>query len=65
MVELEEKEEAGCYTTKKEGAHIYHHSVMPCSWQIHEAGHTPLFVVHYPLRVVNTLLIGGRIFSVS
>jgi hypothetical protein len=31
MVELEEeKEEAGCYTVKKE-AHIYYHYVMPCS----------------------------------
>jgi hypothetical protein len=29
MVELEE-EEAGCYTTKKEEAHMYHHYVMPC-----------------------------------
>jgi hypothetical protein len=32
MVELEEEEETGCYTAKKEEAHIYHHS--------------PLFVVH-------------------
>jgi hypothetical protein len=32
MVELEEEEEeAGCYTTKKEEAHMYHYSVMPCS----------------------------------
>jgi hypothetical protein len=31
MVELEEEEEAGCYTTKKEKAHMYHHPVMPCS----------------------------------
>jgi hypothetical protein len=31
MVELEEEEEAGCYTAKKEEAHMYHHSVMPCS----------------------------------
>jgi hypothetical protein len=31
MVELEEeKEEADCYTAKKEEAHMYHHSVMPC-----------------------------------
>jgi hypothetical protein len=36
MVELEE--EAGCYTAKKE-AHIYHHSVMPCSWPFGEAVH--------------------------
>jgi hypothetical protein len=29
MVELEEEEEeAGCYTTKKEEAHMDHHSVM-------------------------------------
>jgi hypothetical protein len=35
MVELEEEEEAGCYTAKKEEAHMYHHSV-----------HAPLFVVH-------------------
>jgi len=25
---------------------MYHHSVMPCSLQIHEAGHAPFFVVH-------------------
>jgi hypothetical protein len=32
MVELEEEEEeVGCYTAKKEEAHMYHHSVMPCS----------------------------------
>jgi hypothetical protein len=33
MVELEEEEEdeAGCYTAKKKEAHMYHHSVMPCS----------------------------------
>jgi hypothetical protein len=31
MVELEEEEEAGCYTAKKEEAHMNHHSVMPCS----------------------------------
>jgi hypothetical protein len=31
MVELEEKEEAGYYTAKKEEAHMYYHSVMPCS----------------------------------
>jgi hypothetical protein len=32
MVELEEEEEeAGCYMAKKEEAHMYHHSVMPCS----------------------------------
>jgi hypothetical protein len=28
MVELEEEEEAGCYTAKKEEAHMDHHSVM-------------------------------------
>jgi len=62
MAELEEEEEAGCYTAKKKKAHKYHHSVMPCSWQIREAGHGPLFVVHSPLWVVHTPLIGGRIF---
>jgi hypothetical protein len=33
MVELEEEEEeeVGCYTAKKEKAHMYHRSVMPCS----------------------------------
>jgi hypothetical protein len=35
MVELEEEEEeeeeAGCYTAKNEEAHMYHHSMMPCS----------------------------------
>jgi hypothetical protein len=31
MVELEEEEEAGCYTAKKKEAHMYHHSVMSCS----------------------------------
>jgi hypothetical protein len=31
MVELEKEEEAGCYTVKKEEAHMYHHSVMSCS----------------------------------
>jgi hypothetical protein len=31
MMELEEEEEVGCYTTKKEEAHMYYHSVMPCS----------------------------------
>jgi hypothetical protein len=32
MVELEEEEEeAGCYTAKKEEAHMDLHSVMPCS----------------------------------
>jgi hypothetical protein len=31
MAELEEEEEAGCYTAKKKKAHKYHHSVMPCS----------------------------------
>jgi hypothetical protein len=33
MVELEEEEEeeAGCYTAKKEEAHMDHHSVKPCS----------------------------------
>jgi hypothetical protein len=30
MAELKEEEEAGYYTAKKE-AHMYHHSVMPCS----------------------------------
>jgi hypothetical protein len=33
-VELEEEEEeekAGCYTAKKDEAHMYHHTVMPCS----------------------------------
>jgi hypothetical protein len=32
MVELEEEEEeeTSCYMAKKE-AHMYHHSVMPCS----------------------------------
>jgi hypothetical protein len=29
-MELEE-EEAGGYTTKKDEAHMYHHSVIPCS----------------------------------
>jgi len=73
MVELEEEEEeeeeAGCYMAKKEEAHMFHHSVMPCSWQIREAVHAPLFVmhtvvhpplfvVHAPLLVVHTLLIG-------
>ena len=58
---------------KKKEAHMYHHSVMLCSWQIHEAGHAPLFVVHTivhpspfvvhsPFWVVHTPLIGGRIF---
>jgi hypothetical protein len=31
MVELEEEEEVGCYTAKKEEAHMDHHSVMSCS----------------------------------
>jgi hypothetical protein len=31
MVEVEEEEEAGCYTAKKEEAYMYHHFVMPCS----------------------------------
>jgi len=62
MVEREEEEEAGCYTAKKEEAHMYHHSVMPYSWQIREAVHAPLFVVHAPLWVMHTPLIGGRIF---
>jgi len=32
MVELEEEEEeAGCYTAKKEEAHMCHHSVMSYS----------------------------------
>jgi len=71
MVELEE--EGGCYTTKNEEAHMYHHSVMPCSWQIREGSHAlffvvhtivhpPLFVVHAPLWVVHAPLIEGRIF---
>jgi hypothetical protein len=30
MVEVEE-EEVGCYMAKKKEAHMYHHSVMPCS----------------------------------
>jgi hypothetical protein len=29
--EEEEEEEAGCYTAKKDEAHMYHHTVMPCS----------------------------------
>jgi hypothetical protein len=29
--EEEENEEAGSYTVKKDEAHMYHHSVMPCS----------------------------------
>jgi len=62
MAELEEEEEAGCYTAKKKKAHMYHHSVMICSWQIREAGHGPRFVVNSPLWVVHTPLIGGRIF---
>jgi phosphatidylserine decarboxylase len=62
MAELEENEEAGCYTAKKKEAHMYHHSMMPCSWQIREASHGPLFVVHSPLWVVYTPLIGGRSF---
>jgi hypothetical protein len=41
---------------------MYHHSVMPYSWQIREAVHAPLFVVHAPLWVMHTPLIGGRIF---
>jgi hypothetical protein len=41
---------------------MYHHSMMPCSWQIHEASHGPLFVVHSPLWVVYTPLIGGCSF---
>jgi len=56
MVELEEEEEeAGCYTAKKEDAHMYHHSVMPCLWPFGKA-------VHNSLRVVYTSPIGGRIF---
>ena len=31
MVEVEEEEEVGCYMAKKEEAHMYHHSMMPCS----------------------------------
>ena len=60
MVELEEEEEeeeeeAGCYTAKKDEAHMYHLSVMPCSWPFREAVHDSFCVVHTPL-------IGGRIF---
>jgi hypothetical protein len=54
MVELEENK-ASCYMAKKEEAHMYHHSVMPCSRPIGEA-------VHNSLKVVYTPLIGGRIF---
>jgi hypothetical protein len=39
---------------------MYHYSVMPCSWQIREAGHAPLFVVHIvvhaPLWVVHIVV---------
>jgi len=39
MAELEEEEEeAGCYTAKKK-VHMYHHSVMPCSWLFDEPVH--------------------------
>jgi hypothetical protein len=31
LEEEEEEEEAGVYTAKKNEAHMYHHSVMPCS----------------------------------
>jgi hypothetical protein len=30
-LEEEEEEEVGGYTAKKDEAHMYHHSVMPCS----------------------------------
>ena len=39
MVELEEEEEVGCYMATKEKAHMYHHSVMPCSGPFGEAVH--------------------------
>jgi len=42
MVELEEEEkeeeEAGYYTVKKK-THIYHHSMMSCSWLFDEDVH--------------------------
>ena len=63
--EEEEEEEADCsrdLTTKKKEAHKYHNSVMPCSWQIREDGHAPLFVVHALLWVVYAPVIGVRIF---
>jgi len=58
MVELEEEEEeeVGCYTTKKEKAHMYHRSVMPCSWPFGKAIHDSLWLVYTPP-------IGGRIFG--
>jgi len=43
MAELEEEEEAGCYTVKN-GAHMYHYSVMPCSWPFGEAVYNSLRV---------------------
>jgi len=54
MVELEEEEEAGCYTAKKEEAHMDHHSVMG-SWLFGEAVHDLLWVLYAPP-------IGGCIF---
>jgi hypothetical protein len=42
MEELEEEEETGCYTTKKEEAPMYHHFVMPCSGLFDEAVHDSL-----------------------
>jgi len=55
MVELEEEEEAGCYTAKKEEVHMDHRSMMPCSWLFGEAIHDSLWVLYTPP-------IGGRIF---
>jgi len=57
MVELEEEEEdeAGCYTAKKEEAHMYHHFVMPCSGPFGEVVHDSLWVVYTPP-------LGGHIF---
>jgi hypothetical protein len=64
MAELEE-EEAGCYTTKKE-AHVYHHSVMPCSWPFGEAVHNSPRVARISRwdepRVVHKSPIGACIF---
>jgi len=50
MVELEEEEEeeAGCYTVKKEEAHMYHHFVMSCSWPFGKSVHDSLWVVYTP-----------------
>jgi hypothetical protein len=42
MESKEEEEEAGCYTTKKEEANMYHHSVMPCSGPFGEVVHDSL-----------------------